>query len=151
MSTRIELLLQRFPNPGLAAKGISADVIRLLGRVELEMKNGWSEPHLALIDTGAPMCLLPLDRWERYRVRILAERYLLRGIVPEEECTLPVRIGKVVLRFVDEEQAGKRIETEAYLAPSNEVPLVLGFHRCLDQYRVVFDCEKNVAYAEEKG
>ncbi|HID86642.1 MAG TPA: hypothetical protein EYP55_04590 [Anaerolineae bacterium] len=120
--------------------GIRANIIRLLGTIELERADGeWSETRWAVLDTGAPMCLLPLDAWEGSRVEILAEDHPLRGVVPKEECALPVQIGRLTLRLVDRMRTGKRLEVEAYLASTNKVPLVLGFHRCLDQYKVVFD------------
>jgi hypothetical protein len=150
MFTRINLSLQRFPSLELRERGIFVDFIRLLGRVEFETEAGWSKPHLTILDTGAPMCLLPLDRWQECRIELLAEDYPLRGVVPKKECTLPVKVGKVALRLVDEKHVGKRLEVEAYLAPTNEVPLVIGFHSCLERFKVVFDCERRFAYVEER-
>jgi len=150
MFTRIGLSFQRFPSLELKERGVLVDFIRLIGRVEFEMEAGWSEPHLAILDTGAPMCLLPLDRWQECKIELLTEGYPLRGVVPKEECILPVKIGKIALRLVDEKYLGKRLEAEAYLAPTNDVPLVIGFHRCFERYKVVFDYERGFAYVEER-
>lgn len=80
------------------------DSIRLRTWVKFRMRDdNWSKTVCAIMDTGAPISVLPYDLWRRLKLGILATGYSMRGIVPREECKLPVDIGEVHCVLLDEE------------------------------------------------
>jgi hypothetical protein len=64
--------------------------------------------------------------WRRLKVEILVTGYSLRGIIPREECKLPVDVGKVYCVLLDEE-GNRTMETKiyAFLAFSDLIPGVM--------------------------
>ncbi|KPV62161.1 MAG: hypothetical protein AOA65_2053 [Candidatus Bathyarchaeota archaeon BA1] len=112
-------LLRRFPDyDGL---------LRLVCFAKFKTKNGWSGARDAIIDTGAHTSILPLSVWEPLDAQILGD-YFVRGLVPKKECVLEVKVGWLTGIIIDE-QGNTTPETKfrCYLAPSDEVPIVLGF------------------------
>lgn len=75
----------------------------------------WSDPQIAIVDTGAPISLVPPKIWKKCRVDILGETEL-RGVIPKKECAIQVKAAKICLRLLDPEYVTDEIETKAYLA-----------------------------------
>ena len=128
------------------------DSIRLRTWAKFRMRdNNWSKTASAIIDTGAPISVLPYDLWRRLKIKMLATGYSMRGIIPREECKLPVDIGEVYCILLDEEGV-KTEETKirAFLAFSDLIPIVLGFKFLLERLKICFDCEEGHAWLEEK-
>jgi len=128
------------------------DSIRLRAWVKFRMRgNNWSKTVSAIIDTGAPISVLPYDLWRRLKIKILASGYSMRGIIPREECKLPVDIGEVCCVLLDAE-GNKTEEAKIYvfLAFSDLIPIVLGFKFLLERFKICFDCEDGRAWLEEK-
>jgi hypothetical protein len=89
--------------------------------------------------------------WRSLKIKILATGYSMRGIIPREECKLPVDMGEIYCILLDEK--GNRIkETKiyAFLAFSDIIPIVLGFKFLLERFKICFDCEEGNAWLEEK-
>ena len=128
------------------------DSIRLRTWVKFRRRdNNWSKTASAIIDTGAPISVLPYDLWRSLKIKILATGYSMRGIIPREECKLPVDMGEIYCILLDEK--GNRIkETKiyAFLAFSDIIPIVLGFKFLLERFKICFDCEEGNAWLEEK-
>ncbi|MGB2842730.1 MAG: hypothetical protein WBC40_09710 [Halobacteriota archaeon] len=57
-----------------------------------------------------------MDRFVDHRVE---------GLILKPECSIPVIIGKIGLRLVDEEHQTEKIDVHAYLALTDEIPLIL--------------------------
>jgi hypothetical protein len=74
--------------------------------------------------------------------------YAIRGVVPKKECFLPVTIGEVSCILLDKEESTERIKVKAYLAHSNEVPLIIGFKDLLDSFGIYLNFKENLAYLE---
>lgn len=75
MSTRINV---QFTHESKQIKGtkLSLPSIRLWVDVQfLEEEEKWSESISAMIDTGAPISLIPLDIWKKARIDILDDLY----------------------------------------------------------------------------
>ena len=89
-------------NLELLEKGIHANIIRLFGRVQFKVKENWSESYNAIVDTGAPFSLLPLEIWQEAEIEILTDT-VVRGLIPKKQCILPVKVGKTTVRLIDEE------------------------------------------------
>ena len=76
----------------------------------------------------------------------------MRGIVPREECKVPVDIGKIHCVLLDEEgNRTKEMNVYAFLAFSDFIPIVFGFKLLLEYFKICFDCEEDNAWLEEKG
>ena len=73
-------------------------VIRIYCLVRFKIKDGFTEPYPAIIDTGAHTSLLPLQVWEFLPHRILGDHYVA-GLVPGTK--LDVKVGEVKAVFVD--------------------------------------------------
>lgn len=58
---KVNLRFQTFPNIELQKKGVSAKTIRLYAEIELKTKAEWTESYTAIVDTGAPFSLIPLE------------------------------------------------------------------------------------------
>ena len=135
---KINLYFKTLPNSELLQKGIESEIIRLLGKVQFKAKVGWTESEIGIIDTGAPLSLIPLDMWQDLQVKILADSSI-RGIVPKKQCVLPVKVGSITIRVIDEEHISKPLNILLNLAPHNKVPLIFGFQNLLSEVKVYFN------------
>jgi len=125
--------------------------IRLKCKVKFMAKDGWSKSMDGILDTGAYISVLPTDLWNKLDFKVLATGYSMRGVVPKEECKLPVDVGEVNCILLDEEMnMTKDNKIYAFLAYSDDVPIIIGFKHLLEGFRVCFDCKTNHAFIEEK-
>ena len=122
--------------------------IRLLTVVQFLAIKGWSEPGVAIVDTGAPISLIPYRIWRKCINKVIGETEL-RGVIPKKECIMPVKVTIVGIRLVDSECATERIEVKAYLAPSEDVPLIIGFENLLSEFNVLFSYRTQKAFVKE--
>lgn len=146
MSTkRIKLYFWKFDNPDLV--GVDIGIIRLFCEVAFVAEEGYTDSYSAVLDTGAPVSVIPYQIWSMLKAEKIKD-YAIRGIVPKNECSLPVTIGEVSCILLDREESTKRIKVKAYLAHSNEVPLIIGFKNLLDRFGIYLNFKKNLAYLE---
>lgn len=146
---RVNLVLKTLTSPELEQKVKGLEVIRLLASVQFKTPAGWSKPYDAIVDTGAPISLLPKFIWEKLARVELADHEVF-GIAGKPECSIPVKIGKVTCFLEDD--AGhrtKEIEIYAYLAQTDEVSLILGFKELLAKLVLYCDYRRQLAYVEE--
>jgi len=129
----------------LRVKGIK--IVRLRCTVQFEKRNHEFSIQDSILDTGAFISLIPFSIWKDVEVERLAD-YYVKGVVPKEECSIPVIIGRINLRLMDEETQSKEIRVHAYLALTDEVPLIIGFKDLLDQCAVHFDYQSKEGYVE---
>lgn len=135
-------LLRRLPDFG--------GLLRLVGTVRFKTKDDWSEARDAIIDTGAHTSILPLSVWGTLDAQILGD-YFVRGLVPKKECIMKVRIGSITGVIMDElGNITPETKFRSYLAPTDEVPIVLGFKDLLEKFTVHFDFSRRTAYIEYK-
>lgn len=145
---RVNLFFRVLHDPRLEEKFPGIEVIRLKALVRFQTARGWSDIYEAIIDTGAHMSLIPLSIWQEALHTKLA-RHRIRGIVPKADCTLPVIVGRVRCRLVDRE--GHRtgpLEVHAFLAPTDEVALILGFKDMLMRFAHHIDYRTDTAYID---
>ena len=121
--------------------------IRLLTVVQFMTSQGWSNPESAIVDTGAPISLVPQKIWKRCITRVIGETEL-RGVIPKKECVLVVKVAIIELRLIDPKYATETIEINAYLAPDDNVPLVIGFEKLLSEFNVFFSYHTQDAFIE---
>ncbi len=122
--------------------------IRLLAVVQFMTSESWSKPESAVIDTGAPISLIPYKIWKKCETRVIGEAEL-KGVIPKNECVMPVKVGKIELRLIDPMYATETIETNAYLAQNDNVPLLIGFEKLLSEFDIFFSYHNKNAFIEE--
>lgn len=145
---RVELFFRLLQDVQLEKKDI--DVIRLLTRIQFKTAKGWSDQYSAIVDTGAYMSLIPLSIWKEAEYTQLG-KHEVRGIVPRPECTLPVIVGRLECRLVDNEgQRTKPLEIKAFLASTDKVSLILGFKDLLAKFAHHFDYRTDTAYIDTR-
>lgn len=127
-------------------------VIRLMGRARFRRKDGTLSPgREVLIDMGAFLSVLPRYVWKKLQLNVIAADVFFGGINPRPECQIPASLGEVNGILVDEEgNFSSEFTFPAFLAKTDQVPIILGFAGLLDRVRVCFDYEGEEAYIEEK-
>jgi hypothetical protein len=68
--------------------------IRLLTVVQFFTARGWIEPEVAIVDTGAPISLMPHRVWRKCTSEVIGEAEL-RGVIPRKECVMPVKVATI--------------------------------------------------------
>lgn len=125
------------------------NIIRLKCAVQFKSKTGWSQPYSAIVDTGAHTSLLPLSIW-KYLIYEKSGEYRMFGIAKNDECGIPVEIGKVTCIIVDESGSQtKELNIVAFLAGTDKVPLIIGYKDVLEKINVVSRFSQDIAYVED--
>ncbi|MBI2104277.1 MAG: hypothetical protein HYT90_01675 [Candidatus Omnitrophica bacterium] len=144
---RITLEVHRTLDLGASRTHHRLFLYRLLTRVRFRQARGWSDYHVAILDTGAPYSLLPLSLWPALRVERLTT-LPLRGIVPGHTAELRADLARVSGRLLDARRVSPRLILWAMLARTDEVPLILGWAGCLDRARLGLDGRRRSAWLE---
>lgn len=100
MSIKIGLYFKKTIDLELLEKGVSIKLLRLMAQARFRTSDGWTDLYPVIIDTGAPMSVLPKRIWNKAETKRLTE-HSLRGIVPQKECSLPVVVGEVECVLAD--------------------------------------------------
>ncbi len=145
----IKLYFKEFCDSELATRGANSHIIRLFVDVRFRMRDGWTKPYPAILDTGAHASLIPFKIWSKCLISIAAD-YIVRGVVPKEECALPVLIGDIFCVLVDRERRSEELKISAYLAHTDDVPFVIGFWDLLERFKLCMDYRNREAYLEEE-
>jgi hypothetical protein len=130
----------------ISGKGL---IIRLWCWASFEKEDGWTLPYPALIDTGAHTSIIPKRIWSILPVNKLAEHYT-KGLVPNTECKLDVGVGEINTILLDSNTKTKKYRVLSFLAPTDDIPLIMGFKNLLSEFKVCFDYKENKAWIEEK-
>lgn len=118
---------------------------RLLTRVQFRHARGWSDYHVAIIDSGAPYSVLPLSLWTALRVERLLD-LPLRGIVPGHAAEVDATLARVPAQLLDARRVSPHLALWAMLARTDEVPLILGWSGLLDLARLGLDGRRRSAW-----
>jgi hypothetical protein len=145
MSTRIGLNFRRVPDVELLHRGIFH--IRLLCRVQFQTLTDNLLVRSAIVDTGAPLCLVPSDLWEQVRTQQF-EATRIGGLMMQKDCAIPGRVGILSLTLLDPAGHQERLTVRAFLAQTTEVPLILGFQDCLEKATVHLSFPHDEAWLE---
>jgi hypothetical protein len=146
----IKLWFENVPNPELEGK--LPDVgrfTRLFCSIKFKIPSGWYDTQNAIVDTGAPISVIPLDIWIEIDTEIVTE-YEIKGINPRKECSLPALIGRVTCILLDETEQSQEFTILAYLALTNLVPTIVGFKDLLEEFKVHLDYKGNNAWLENE-
>lgn len=121
-------------------------IIRLYCDVMFRTQNGWTEPYTAIVDSGAHISVIPRRIWSKSKVNIITE-YKMTGLVPLEECTVPVRVGELDLLLIDKNKNIKEIDKVlCYFALTDEIPLLLGFKTLFEYLEVYYNYPEGKAF-----
>lgn len=102
----------------------------------------------AIIDTGAHTSILPKSIWKSIKIKNIGS-YDIQGISSKTECRIPCDVGRIIAQFIDESgNTSKELEMKAFLALTDEVPLIIGFKDILSEFKVCFDRKKNIAFLD---
>ncbi len=145
----INLFFETVRSRELEAKVKGIDIVRLRCIVQLEKRNHEIAIHDSILDTGAFISLIPFSIWKDVGADRLAD-YHVKGIISKEECSIPVIIGRINLRLIDEKTRSREITAHSYLALTDDVPLIIGFKDLLERFTVHFDYQSKEAWLEEK-
>lgn len=145
----IKLRFRQFHDIDLVAKSVKSHIIRLLVDVRFKTYDGWTDPYSAVLDTGAHAALIPYRVWNECIVKTTA-RHTVRGLVPKEECLLPILIGDISCILVDEERQSEELKISACLALTDDIPLIIGFWDILEKFKLYMDYRKKEAYLDEE-
>jgi len=145
----VNLFFETLRSRELEAKVEGFDIVRLRCYVQFEKRTGEISVHDAIVDTGAFISLIPFSIWKDVEMDRFAD-HRVGGLIQKPECSIPVIIGKIALRLVDEEHQTEKIDIHAYLALTDEIPLILGFKDLLASFKVCFDYKDHSAWLEHE-
>lgn len=115
---------------------------------KLRNSKKFGEIEKGIIDTGAPISVIPLQMWEDADIKIIGKDKL-RGIIPNEKCRLSVDVGKAKCVLTDIfGNVSSEIEILAFLAHTNKIPLLIGMKRILEKGKMLLDTPKKLGYIE---
>ncbi len=144
MSTRIKLHISQQP----VRDDPLVVVTRLICRVTFCGEGGELGPErYGILDTGAPVSLIPKRMWQGYPVLKLKDT-TVRGIIDRPECALEVIDGVIGTILTDGESTSEPLTIRAHLAHTDNIPLLLGFSGLLDRADVCFSVNRSEAYLE---
>ena len=130
MSISIGLTVSRQPNVEFIHRGIAHTRLFCTVQFETPAKATFVQP--AIVDTGAPLCLIPSDIWGRVRTQQF-EATRIGGLFSRRECAVPARLGILAMTLLDPQGRRHRLTVRAFLAQTTDVPLILGFQDCLEK------------------
>ncbi len=127
-SSKIPLYLKSRPN----SDGIT--ITRVVAYVGFLKMNGQYLKVRAIIDTGAPVSLIPFNVWSWCPVE-LGKKRIIQSVTDREECNFEVYQGEITIALFDE--AGSMILSdltiEVDLCATSEMPTLLGVHDFLSR------------------
>lgn len=130
----------------LLSHDLSDEVVKAFCNMSfLEDSKKWSPLWSAILDTGAHTSLIPKYIWEGLFYEPLSESLFL-GIKSNLLCSVPCKVARVGAMILDgKENRSRPFVMNAYLAKSNDVPLILGVSSALDRFSL------NIDYKAKKG
>lgn len=144
---RIHLEIQRTLDLGASHSRRQLFLYRLTAWVRFRQTRGWSDYHVAIVDTGAPYSLIPLSLWPALRMERLCD-LPVRGLVPGRHAELNATLAKVSGQLLDDFHVSRPLPLWAMLAGTDQVPLILGWAGCLDRVKLVLDPRRRLAWLE---
>lgn len=120
-------------------------LVRLLTHTSFATSSGWTKTRETIIDTGAPVSLIPFSVWSETDYRLLAPNDLGLTIGGEH---VRVKLAEVNVCLHDDHAISPPLTIKAHLLPDDAHPLLLGFEDVLTDLRLVSDYAAQVAYLE---
>jgi len=144
---RIALPIYRGPNPVTAQIGYSLNASRILARVALKTLSAWTSYGLGIVDTGATVSLFPARMWRGADYRIIGD-VQVGGVIPLEACRVRAKLARIPCVLSDGTTVLGPFSIHAYLAESDEVPLLLGVSDLIENGTLLVSMAQNTATFE---
>ncbi|MEK7339123.1 MAG: hypothetical protein AABZ92_00230 [Verrucomicrobiota bacterium] len=131
---------------------VPTKIIRLIAKVRfLKADNSLSKAYRALVDTGAHTSTIPATIWKEIKFTTKTEDAWLSGINDRPECRVLSSIADVEgLLLDDENNHTKLLQFSSFLTKTDRTPLLLGVAGILENYRLHWDYQSNIAYLQKK-
>jgi hypothetical protein len=132
---RLHLEYRTSNNGQYSKEGSEVQTVRIVGRLRLLLRGGhkYSESIEYVLDTGSPYIIIPKRLW-----RGIWKEHQRNHVVihPGSGSKLVGSIGKVKMALLDARKRNPHIvlKVQAFLASSDEVPLIVGFHSVLENF-----------------
>ena len=144
---RVTLEILRGPYRPALAGGLQVESCRLLTDLSLQCGRAWTPFLPGIVDTGAPLSLLPRRVWQSADVSHMG-RILVGGLNRRQECMFEVTLAVVVLAIRDRFNENQPVEAHALLADTDDVPTLLGMRGVLTELVLHTDIRRGEAYVE---
>lgn len=148
MSIRVRLHYSNALDLELIEKNIEVWLRRVTVQISFKKLRGWTEPYEAIIDTGAPVSIIPPAIWQEIEKEILVEGHRIQGIVPKKDSFLLVKIANIFCVLMDEKNVTDILKIKAYLSVEERAPLVLGFENIISKAKLYFNSGNNEGFIE---
>jgi len=145
MSISVRLHFSKALDLELLEKNIEVWLRRLTVQVSFKTPRAWTQPYEAIMDTGAPVSIIPPAIWKDIDREILGE-YKIQGIVLKRDAFLPVKIANISCVLMDEKNVTGTLKIKAYLSLEEKAPLVLGFENIISNARLYIDTKNDDGY-----
>lgn len=145
MSIKIPLGIAKSPDVELIDYNIIP--LRIICKVKFEEKRNISPPIAAIIDTGAPLSVIPKWIWESVPHKILGPSHI-SGIVKGEIYRIESQIGIITVIPIDIKGKDYQITLKADFSSTNDVPLILGIDGFLDKSKMYLDIHGENSWIE---
>lgn len=147
--SKVNLFFETINDAEIESSVQNYKIIRLKCGIQFKTKQGWSKPYSAIIDTGAHTSVIPLSIWKDITTEIIGQSTIF-GLSKKEECALSGELGKITIMIIDQEGSQtKELKITAFLAETDQVPIIIGFNGMLEKVKVTFNFQKNNAYIED--
>ncbi|MEW5759867.1 MAG: hypothetical protein AB1779_03780 [Candidatus Thermoplasmatota archaeon] len=124
-------------------------IIRIYSYLRFKTKEGsFTKPYPAIVDTGAYVSVIPHKIWSTCDIKLIG-KYKMSGLVPKEECTVPVLVGEIVGKLVDMNNFSGEYKFMAYFTITDEFPLIIGFREVLENVKLYINYPENEGWMEE--
>ena len=143
--SRVKLFLRQTLDLALFEKGFEVWLRRVMVLVCFKTQDGWTQPYEAIVDTGAPLSILPVQIWEKIERKDL-HPHEVSGIVPG--VSIPVQAAEISACLMDPTHTTPAFRFKAYLSQEKHIPLILGFDGILSHSVMHLDAARNQGYLE---
>ncbi len=145
--SRISLLIYRGAHPVAAQIGYTFSATRIVARVALKTPSGWTSYEPGIVDTGATVSLFPARTWRAADCQIIGD-VQVGGVIPLDQCRIRAKLARVSCALSDGTTLIGPFNIHAYLAESDEVPLLLGVSDLIESGTLLVSMAKNQATFE---
>lgn len=119
---RISLQFRKTLDVASLDKGFEVWLRRVMTLVSFQTRGGWTRPYETIVDTGAPLSILPAQIWNQIGRKMLFE-HDISGIVPG--ASLHVQCAEITACLVDASRVSRPIRFKAYLSREEHISRVL--------------------------
>lgn len=144
---RLPLRILRTQHAPSVAAGFPVEAVRLVTHLSLATNVGWTKFRDVVVDTGAPISLLPSDLWKAARFRELGRTHV-GGINSRAECRIPAILAEIECLLSDGTNSLGPLLIHCYLAESNQTPTLLGVSGFIARGVLHVEIENGVAWIE---